>query len=276
FFQAQPQLLIRCALRLAAAAAPVSLAMLMHQSALPRIAPVAMATMHRRFGISAALLKAKKKTQQQKHAASAPAAAATEIVSNPELLERLELDKLTARGQAELASFKELLFRNLRLQITADVLHDIEVSTGSGRVPLGSLADVYQKSSDTLVLDLTANRSAVPAVRQALALKGFNGREQAADADCLTVSLPRVTGEHRRRLAANGRELLHRAKLATKRLHDSATKRLKEAERAGHYSKDDLRACQQLLVAEIKRANAQLDSAWAAKEKELLGTGTSD
>ncbi|MBI3115206.1 MAG: ribosome recycling factor [Candidatus Kerfeldbacteria bacterium] len=89
------------------------------------------------------------------------------------------------------------------------------------------------------------------------------------DGKLIRITLPSLTEERRTAYRKLAREKTEQAKVALRRLRDDAMRDLRDAERAGTQSEDEVKREKERVESIVKEVSQDIDERYAAKEREL-------
>jgi ribosome recycling factor len=149
------------------------------------------------------------------------------------------------------------------------LLDPVTVEVYGANMPLNQVATVTAPEPRMLAVQVW-DRSNVSSVEKAIRAAGL-GLNPISEGQTLRLPIPDLTEERRRELAKLATQYAEKARIAIRNVRRDGNDALKTAEKKGQISQDE----QKRLEAEVQkltdRAIADVDTAAAAKEKEILG-----
>ena len=148
------------------------------------------------------------------------------------------------------------------------LLENISVSYYGSDTPLSQVANITAEDARTLAIRVW-ERSLVPDVERAI-LKSDLGLNPSTAGEVIRVPLPMLTEETRKGYTRQARQEAENARVAIRNIRRDALADLKELEKEKEVSEDEERRGQDDIQKITDRFIAEVETALAAKEKDLM------
>ncbi len=148
------------------------------------------------------------------------------------------------------------------------LLENISVSYYGSDTPLSQVANITAEDARTLAIRVW-ERSLVPDVERAI-LKSDLGLNPSTAGEVIRVPLPMLTEETRKGYTRQARQEAENARVAIRNIRRDALADLKELEKEKEISEDEERRGQDDIQKITDRFIAEVETALAAKEKDLM------
>ncbi len=149
------------------------------------------------------------------------------------------------------------------------MLDGIQVEAYGAKVPLNQVANVTTPEAQLLTVtpfDPSNIQNIVAAIRAEQSL----GLNPSDDGRLIRVPIPALTEERRKQIVKQTSEKVEEARIALRNVRQDAFKEAKRLKDAKELSEDDQKRSEKLIDDAMTSANAQLDSLFKDKEKEIL------
>ena len=148
------------------------------------------------------------------------------------------------------------------------LLDPIHVEVYGANMPLSQVATVTAADARMLSVQVW-DRSNVQPVEKAIRASGL-GLNPITDGQTLRLPIPDLTEERRKELAKLCHQYSEKAKVAVRNVRRDGNDSLKAAEKKGDISQDEQKRLEGDVQKLTDRFTADIDTATAAKEKEIL------
>lgn len=148
------------------------------------------------------------------------------------------------------------------------LLENISVSYYGSDTPLSQVANITAEDARTLAIRVW-ERSLVPDVERAI-LKSDLGLNPSTAGEVIRVPLPMLTEETRKGYTRQARQEAENARVAIRNIRRDVLADLKELEKEKEISEDEERRGQDDIQKITDRFIADVETALAAKEKDLM------
>jgi ribosome recycling factor len=149
------------------------------------------------------------------------------------------------------------------------LLDPVTVEVYGSAMPLSQLATVTVPEPRMLSVQVW-DKSNVTPVEKAIRSAGL-GLNPITDGQTLRLPIPDMTEERRKEMAKLASSYAEKAKIAARNVRRDGMDVLKAAEKKGQISQDEQKRMETEVQKITDKAIADIDSATAAKEKEILG-----
>lgn len=171
----------------------------------------------------------------------------------------------------KLAAAKEWLgkeYRGLRTGRAAPaILDSIMVSAYGSMMPLKQVGNVAVEDARTLRVS-AYDASIIKDIERAISAANL-GVGTSSDGSTVRVSFPELTSERREQLVKFAKQKLEEARTTVRLSRDESWKEIQEREREGTLTEDDKFMLKEELQKRVDKTNADLQSAFEAKETEM-------
>jgi ribosome recycling factor len=147
------------------------------------------------------------------------------------------------------------------------MLDDIRVDSYGSSVPLNQVATVSVADARLLVIK-PFDRNSVGAIEKAVGSAGL-GLNPNNDGVVVRVPIPPLTGERRKELVKQAKDHGEEAKIAIRQARREANEMLKDAEKDGDISEDDLKKGLDVVQTKTNDFTKKAEELVAAKEAEI-------
>lgn len=197
----------------------------------------------------------------------APTKLAKVELSNEEVGDIIDLEDVKKSMQEAVDKLKENYIQNLSLRTTLGSFDKIIVETNEGNFHLNEVGQIVQKSPHLLMINLNAVPQYVTNVKKALENSGMNINPQQ-EGLTLFIPIPKVTREHREKLAKNAKTLLDSTKTHLTNLNNKYSKKVNTVK--NQYSEDLIRNINNHILDLTHQYTHQAEKLMESKRKELL------
>ncbi|KAA0703728.1 Ribosome-recycling factor, mitochondrial [Triplophysa tibetana] len=180
----------------------------------------------------------------------------------------ISLDEVKEEMAAVLATLKDEFSRNLSIRTSPGALDHITVTTKDGKFPLNQLGQIFMKSPQLLVVNVTGFPEAMAAVTRAIQESSM-GLNPEVEGTIIRVPIPKVTREHRENLSKLAKQFSNKAKDSLRRVRSNAVNQLKKSKEG--VSEDTIRLIEKQVQQMADSYVTDIDKQLATKTKELLG-----
>ncbi len=149
------------------------------------------------------------------------------------------------------------------------MLDSIQVEAYGNKVPLNQVANVTAPEAQLLTVtpfDPGNLQNIVAAIRNEQAM----GLNPSDDGRLVRVPIPPLTEERRKQIVKQTSEKVEEARITLRNIRQDAQKDAKRLKDAKELSEDDLKRIEKTIDEFVATNNAQLDSLFKDKEKEIL------
>ncbi|HWP61013.1 MAG TPA: ribosome recycling factor [Candidatus Paceibacterota bacterium] len=159
-------------------------------------------------------------------------------------------------------------FAGLRTgRATPSILDSVSVSAYGSLMPLKQVASISVEDPRTLRVQ-PYDASLIKDIERGVSSANL-GLGTASDSSGLRVTFPDLTGERRQELLKLAKGKMEEAKATLRVARDDAWKKIQDLEREGKLTEDDKFTLKEELQKKMDAATDALESALAAKEKEM-------
>lgn len=148
------------------------------------------------------------------------------------------------------------------------LLDKIRVDYYGKPTPINELANISVPEPRLLVIQ-PWDRNVLPEVERAI-LKSDLGLSPVSDGKVLRLAIPQLTEERRMELARQARKLAEDGRVAIRNVRRDANDTLKDLEREGEASEDDVRRAMEEIQKLTDRYSRVIDELLSAKEEDIL------
>jgi len=159
-------------------------------------------------------------------------------------------------------------YRGLRTGRAAPAILDaIMVSAYGSMMPLKQVGNVGVEDARTLRVS-AYDAGLLKDIERAISAANL-GVGTGSDGNSVRVSFPELTSERREQLVKFAKAKLEEARTTVRLARDDSWKEIQEREREGTLTEDDKFFLKDELQKKVDKANADLESAFESKEKEM-------
>ncbi|KAL8174185.1 UNVERIFIED_CONTAM: hypothetical protein K2H54_039952 [Gekko kuhli] len=180
----------------------------------------------------------------------------------------INLEEVNEEMQAVVEALKEDFGKNVNIRTTPGALDHVIVTTRDGKFPLNQLGQVSLKSPQLFLVNMSNFPESTAAAIKAIRESGMDLNPEA-DGPIIRVPIPKVTREHREKLATLAKQLTNKAKESLRRVRVKAVNQTKKAKST--VSEDTIRLIEKQIQQVTDDTSAEMDKLLEAKTKELLG-----
>lgn len=174
---------------------------------------------------------------------------------------RERMDKVVHHTRAE--------FGNIRTGRAAPALVEkLRVEYYGAEVPLQQLAGFSVPEARMLVIS-PYDREAMPAIEKAIRSSDL-GLNPSNDGNNIRLSFPPLTAERRKEFVKVVKAMAEEGRISIRNIRRSGRQELESLEKDGDLSEDELSRAEKELDKLTHGAEAEIDTALSAKERELL------
>jgi ribosome recycling factor len=179
-----------------------------------------------------------------------------------------DINEVKRRMQGAIQAFKQELSGLRTGRASSSLLDHVQVDAYGSHMPLNQLATVSVPEPRLLSVQVW-DRSMVHAVEKAIIAANL-GLSPATEGQVIRLRIPELNEERRRELVKVAHKYAEAARVAVRHVRRDALDLLKKLEKDGKVSEDD----EKRMSGEVQKATDQaigdVDSALAAKEKEVM------
>ncbi|XP_015273907.1 PREDICTED: ribosome-recycling factor, mitochondrial [Gekko japonicus] len=180
----------------------------------------------------------------------------------------IDLEDVNEEMQAVVEALKEDFGKNVNIRTSPGALDHVIVTTKDGKFPLNQLGQVSLKSPQLILVNMSNFPESAAAAIKGIRESGMDLNPEA-DGPIIRVPIPKVTREHREKLATLAKQLTNKAKESLRRVRVKAVNQTKKAKST--VSEDTIRLIEKQIQQMTDDTSAEMDKLLAAKTKELLG-----
>ncbi|XP_041095641.1 ribosome-recycling factor, mitochondrial-like isoform X1 [Polyodon spathula] len=188
----------------------------------------------------------------------------------------INLEEVKEEMNAVIENLKEDYSRNLSIRTSPGALDHITVTTKDGKFPLNQLAQISMKSPQLILVNLTSFPEATAAATKAIRESGMNLNPEV-DGALVRVPIPKVTREHREKLAKLAKQFTNKAKESLRKVRTNAVNQAKRSKDT--VSEDTIKLIEKqvkdgawfMIQQMVDGVAADMDKQLTTKTKELLG-----
>lgn len=174
-----------------------------------------------------------------------------------------------ARFSAAVVHFQDELKKVRTGRAHPSMLDSIQVEAYGQKMPLNQVANVVAPEPQMLTItpfDPSTLQTVVAAIRADQSL----GLNPSDDGRLVRVPIPALTEERRKQIVKQTSEKVEEARIALRNIRQDALKEVKRLKDAKEISEDDQKRFEKSIDDSMATFNAQLDTAFKDKEKEIL------
>lgn len=180
----------------------------------------------------------------------------------------LDINAVNSDMQRVLENLQKDFAKTLSLRTSQGALDHIQITTKDGKFSLNTLAQISSKTPTTLAINMSSFPQAVDAAVKALQDSGMNLNPQV-EGSVITLPIPKVTKDHREKLAKTAKSICDKAKVSLRNVRGSYFNKIKKSK--GDTSKDVIFQLEKQLQQVLENNSSKIDDMLAAKTKELVG-----
>jgi len=188
-------------------------------------------------------------------------------VNEAEMAELLDVAVLRERLDAVLDRLRDNFVKQLSVRTSIGSIESLSVTVEGDAFPLNEVAQVVRKSATLLVINSAALPQACPEIVRALQQSGM-GLSPQQEGTTVYVQIPKVTREHREKLAKGAKAAFNTARDKLKDVQNNQLKVLKKNEQT---SEDLLFSVQSQVTELTHQYVTEAEKLLKAKAAELLG-----
>lgn len=188
-------------------------------------------------------------------------------INEEEIAELISVNALKHRLDTLVEELKQEYVKQLSLRTSVGALEQLPVELEGDEYPLYEVAQLARKSSQLLVISCTIFPQAAGNILKTLQDSGMNLNPQQ-EGTTIYISLPKVTREHREKLAKNAKAMANKCKDDIREVQNSYVKMVKRKEGV---SEDLIYSVQQQIMALATEYVHQAEALTEIKQSELLG-----
>ena len=167
------------------------------------------------------------------------------------------------------AHFEEELKKIRTGRAHPGMLDSILVEAYDQKMPINQVATVT--AADAQMLQVTPfDPSNIQAIASAIRADQSLGFNPSDDGRIIRVPVPALTEDRRKQLVKQTSEKVEEARIALRNVRQDAFKDIKRAKDGKELSEDDVKRAEKSIDDLIARFNAQIDSVFKEKEKDIL------
>jgi len=188
-------------------------------------------------------------------------------VNEAEMAELLDVAALRERLDAVLGRLRDNFVKQLSVRTSIGSIESLSVTVEGDAFPLNEVAQVVRKSATLLVINSAALPQACPEIVRTLQQSGM-GLSPQQEGTTVYVQIPKVTREHREKLAKGAKAAFNTARDKLKDVQNNQLKVLKKNEQT---SEDLLFSVQSQVTELTHQYVTEAEKLLKAKAAELLG-----
>jgi len=188
-------------------------------------------------------------------------------VNEAEMAELLDVAVLRERLNAVLDRLRDNFVKQLSVRTSIGSIESLSVTVEGDAFPLNEVAQVVRKSATLLVINSAALPQACPEIVRTLQQSGM-GLSPQQEGTTVYVQIPKVTREHREKLAKGAKAAFNTARDKLKDVQNNQLKVLKKNEQT---SEDLLFSVQSQVTELTHQYVTEAEKLLKAKAAELLG-----
>lgn len=167
------------------------------------------------------------------------------------------------------AHFQEELKKVRTGRAHASMLDGVQIEAYGQTMPLNQVANITAPEAQMLLVSPfdPSNIQAIAAAIRADQSLGFNPSD---DGRVVRVPVPPLTEERRKLLVKQTGEKVEDARIALRNIRQDALKEVKRRKDAKELSEDDAKRAEKAIDDAMASFNAQIDTAFKAKEQDIL------
>ncbi len=151
---------------------------------------------------------------------------------------------------------------------SSTLLDKIMVEAYGSEMPLKQLAGISVPEARLIVIQ-PFDKSVVQSIEKAI-LKSDLGLTPNVDGTTIRLPIPALTEERRKELVKVVKKKVEDSKVSIRNIRRDANEELKETEKKGQASEDEVRRAQEHVQKTTDRYIKELDDAFSVKEKEIM------
>ena len=172
------------------------------------------------------------------------------------------------RMQKSVESLKDDLAKVRTGRANASVLDPVTVEYYGSQVPLYQVANLTVPDARTIVVK-TFERDMIPKIEKAIRNADL-GLNPNPSSDVVRVPMPELTEDRRKEMVKHVRQIGEGARVAIRNVRRDANQDLKQLEKEGEFSEDDVRRAEKEVQEFTDRYIAEVDAILDAKESDLM------
>lgn len=180
-----------------------------------------------------------------------------------------DLKPYESRFTAAVSHFVDELKKVRTGRAHPSMLDSIQVEVYGQKMPLNQVANVMAPEPQMLTIT-PFDPSNIQAVAAAIRADQTLGLNPSDDGRLIRAPIPALTEERRKQIVKQTSEKVEEARIALRTIRQDALKDAKKAKDAKEISEDDLKRVEKLVEDLMATYNANIDSAFKDKEKEIL------
>jgi len=188
-------------------------------------------------------------------------------VNEAEMAELLDVAALRERLDAVLGRLRDNFVKQLSVRTSIGSIESLSVTVEGDAFPLNEVAQVVRKSATLLVINSAALPQACPDIVRTLQQSGM-GLSPQQEGTTVYVQIPKVTREHREKLAKGAKAAFNTARDKLKDVQNNQLKVLKKNEQT---SEDLLFSVQSQVTELTHQYVTEAEKLLKAKTADLLG-----
>jgi len=188
-------------------------------------------------------------------------------VNEAEMADLLDVTALRERLDAVLDRLRDNFVKQLSVRTSIGSIESLSVTVEGDAFPLNEVAQVVRKSATLLVINSAALPQACPDIVRTLQQSGM-GLSPQQEGTTVYVQIPKVTREHREKLAKGAKAAFNTARDKLKDVQNNQLKVLKKNEET---SEDLLFSVQSQVTELTHQYVTEAEKLLKAKTTELLG-----
>lgn len=180
----------------------------------------------------------------------------------------LDLDSVKQSMQDVVDKLKDDYLHVLNIRTTTGAFERVVVHTDDGRFKLSQLAQIEKKSPQLIMVNMSSSPQYTKQVLKSLSETGMNVNPYM-EKTTIFVPIPRVTREHREKLAKDAKKMFNQTKTHLDGLYAKHTKTVNSKKKT--HSEDLIRNLNSMILDIKQERTAESEKLMEAKQKELLG-----
>ncbi len=183
------------------------------------------------------------------------------------MIEEIELDA-EERMEKSVEALKEDLAKVRTGRAHSGLLEHVTVEYYGSEVPLFQVANLTVPDARTIVVK-PFEKDMIPRIDKAIRNADL-GLNPASSSDVVRVPMPELTEDRRKELVKHVRQIGEGARVAIRNVRRDANQDLKQLEKDGEASEDDVRRAEKEVQELTDRFIAEVDAVLDAKEADLM------
>ncbi|PRD37708.1 UNVERIFIED_CONTAM: Ribosome-recycling factor [Trichonephila clavipes] len=188
-------------------------------------------------------------------------------LSDEEMSDAIDIQEYRTQLNEIQEKLKKDFVENLSLRSSASNIDNLLVKLGDEEYPLQELAQISKKNPNLIAINMSDFPEALKPAIQAIIDSG-SGMNPQQEGTMIYLTIPKLTREHREKLAKNAKTIFMKAK---EEIRDVQNYFMKDAKRKTDLSEDLIFSASNQIKLLADQASAELEKILKIKQKELLG-----